>query len=84
MPRIRRVFTLGLVSLFAAGLLSTGCTKYADEEDLAQLENQRRAAASAEQTVQKKQAEKAELEKELADLEAELETAEAELELVRE
>ncbi len=80
---MRRIVQLGLVSLMAAALLS-GCTKYANEDNLAQLENQKQAAIAVESTVGDLQVEKADLQRELAGLKAELEAAEAELKLVQE
>jgi septal ring factor EnvC (AmiA/AmiB activator) len=83
MPRIRSVINNSLVALFVVGLLSTGCTKYASEDDLANLEEAKQAAMAAEKMVQDKESEKADLQRELAKLNEELATAESELELVK-
>jgi septal ring factor EnvC (AmiA/AmiB activator) len=80
---MRRVMRIGLAGLCVAGLLAAGCTKYANEENLARLEDQKRAALSAEKVQQEKQAEKAQLQRELDQLKAELEQAEAEFENIK-
>lgn len=80
---MRRVIRIGLAGLCVAGLLAAGCTKYANEENLTQLESAKKAALSAEKVQQDKQAEKAELQRELDGLKADLAKAQAELENVK-
>ena len=80
---MRRIMQLGLASLMVAALLS-GCTKCANEDNLAQLENQKQAALAVEGNVADLQTEKSDMQRELAGLKAELEAAEAELQLVQE
>lgn len=58
--------------------LGSGCTKYASEEDLQNLERQKQAALSAEKKVEQLKAEKSDLEKTVAQKEAELQKVEAE------
>ena len=85
MLRTSRVMRLGLLSLFAAGLLlsTTSCTKYASEDDKAQLDEAKAAALAAEDALRAKNNEKAELARELSQLQAELEAAQQELEHVQ-
>jgi septal ring factor EnvC (AmiA/AmiB activator) len=83
MPRNRSVITNSLLAIFVVGLLSTGCTKYASEDNLAQLDEAKKAAVAAENLSQDKESEKAALQRELAKLKAELKTAESELDLVK-
>lgn len=80
---MRRVIRTGLAGLCIAGLLAAGCTKYANEENLTQLENAKSAALSAEKVQQDKTAEKADLQRELDALRADLKKAESELENVK-
>jgi len=80
---MRRVIRLGLAGLCVAGLLAAGCTKYANEENLASLENAKKAALAAEKLQQEKQAEKADLQRELAAVQADLEKARGELEGIK-
>ena len=60
-----------LVLITASGL--TGCTKYAKEQDLKQLQEVKAAAEAAQKDLAAKRAELDRLEKELADKRAELE-----------
>ena len=55
--------------MFAFG----GCTRYANQDDLDMLENQRQAALSAESRIEELEGEKSNLEREIADKERELE-----------
>jgi|SaaInl8_200m_RNA_FD_contig_21_3293483_length_259_multi_5_in_0_out_0_1 septal ring factor EnvC (AmiA/AmiB activator) len=80
---MRHIMQLGLASLMVAALLS-GCTKYANEDNLAALENQKQACIAVEGTVAELQTEKSDLQRELAGLKAELKAAEAELKSVQE
>ncbi|MFC1728807.1 hypothetical protein ACFL6I_00585 [candidate division KSB1 bacterium] len=61
----------------------SGCTKYASEADLQELERQRQAALSAEQRVTELQREKADLERQIAAKERELQEAQRLLREVR-
>lgn len=76
---MRRVIRNGLAAFCVFGLLAAGCTKYANEENLAQLENAKKAALAAEKAQQEKEAVKAELQSELDALKADLAKAQAEL-----
>jgi|GEM_PF-505766 len=59
-------------------VLGTGCTKYASDEDLKNLENQKQAALSAEQKVEQLKVEKEKLEQIKAEKEAKLQEVKAE------
>jgi len=80
MTLIRRVTTLTLVAAFTAGmLLSVGCTKYANPDDLKRLEEAKQAAISAEKELDKVRVEHKQVEKELADKQKELQAVQADL-----
>lgn len=71
--------TLGVLTVTVLlVVLGTGCTKYASEEDLQNLERQKEAALSAEDKVSQLEAEKAELEQLKAQKETELQEVKAE------
>lgn len=76
-PGIRRALAVLTMALLLV-VLGTGCTKYAKEEDLQNLERQKQAALSAEKKVDQLKAEKADLEKTKAQKEAELQKVQAE------
>jgi uncharacterized protein HemX len=77
MRRGVRVLVLVLFSLaLAASFLVTGCSRYANEQQLTTLDETEAAALSAEKKV-------ADLEKEKADLQAKLDTKKQELKKVQ-
>jgi septal ring factor EnvC (AmiA/AmiB activator) len=63
-----------LISLLTGAFLlgTIGCTKYAKEEDLQALEQQKQAALSSEQELQQKQKERQDLENQLKQKQDEL------------
>ena len=72
-----KVFSILMIAvMFMLG--SIGCTKYASEEDLKQLETQQQAALSAEQKRDQLIKEKKQLEAQLAAKQQELKAAKAE------
>jgi len=67
---------VGLIVIMASLIFVIGgCTKYASEEDLAELERQKQAALAAEKKVEDLKREKADLERQLAAKERELREA---------
>ena len=76
-PGMRRAVVVLMAALLLV-VLGTGCTKYASEEDLQNLESQKQAALSAEKKVEQLQAEKSDLEKTVAQKQSELQKVEAE------
>ena len=81
MTRGVRFIVLVLFSLLlVASLFVTGCTRYANEEQLTTLDETSAAAADAETKVAELEAEKAELEAKLAEKQQELEAVKAEKE----
>lgn len=79
MARGARWIILGLFSILVAGsLVLSGCTRYANEEQLNQLDETGAAAISAEENVAKLEKEKAELEAKLAKKQDELKKAQEE------
>jgi len=79
MARSVRVLTVGMFCfIFVVSLLLSGCTSYANEEQLNTLEETKAAALAAEENVSAKEAEKAELEAKLAEKQEELKAVQAE------
>ena len=84
MARGVRVMGLGLLSLLlAASIFLSGCTRYANEEQLTALDETQSAAVSAEDQLAEKKAEKAALEAKLAEKQEELKQVKAEQEKVK-
>lgn len=85
MKKIKKILAGALLLAFVLGsLMVTGCTKYANEEQLQKLEECREAANSAEQKVEDLKAEKADLQDELSTKKDELSSVEEEHETVQE
>lgn len=77
-------FAIALFSvILALAFLLTGCTRYANEEQLKTLDETVAAAESGEKTVADKEKEKAALEQKLAEKQAELKQVQAEKEQVQ-
>lgn len=73
MARSVRLLTVMLFSLiFAVSLMLSGCTRYANEEQLNSLDETEAAALAAEEDLAAKEQEKAELEAKLAEKQEEL------------
>ena len=51
--------------MFVGGIVLSGCTQYANQEDLRSLENQRKAALAAEQKLQECESAKADLQRQI-------------------
>lgn len=84
MVKPRRVTTVVLTLVLTASLLvSVGCTKYASQDDLQQLEAARKAAISAEKELEKTKDERKMVEQELSEKEAELKSVQNELAYVQ-
>jgi TolA-binding protein len=84
MARGARWIILGLFSiLVAVSLVLSGCTRYANEEQLNQLDETEAAAVSAEENVAKLEKEKAELEAKLAEKQDELKQVQQEKEKIK-
>jgi len=67
MKNIKRFISLLILILFLVGMFSTtGCTKYASQEQLKALEDAKNAALAAEKRVEELKVEKAQLEKDIA------------------
>ena len=74
MKNIKRFISLLILVLFLVGMLSsTGCTRYASQEQLKALEDACNAATAAEKRIETLKTEKAQLERDLAVKEQELE-----------
>ncbi len=80
MRALKRGMGVGSLALLLGGmLLATGCTKYASEENLAELDNAKKAVTSAERTLSDRRGELSELQRELQVKKGELTAAEEEL-----
>lgn len=67
MRKASRILMVALaIVIFVAGIYITGCTKKPSEEQLQALREQEKAALSAEELLDNKRREKADLEKQLA------------------
>ncbi len=83
MKRISKVVSALIVGLLFVSMLSIGCTKHPNAEQLQALEEQKNAALAAEKTLEQKRREKSQLERELSDKKAELQKAKDELAAVK-
>jgi TolA-binding protein len=76
-----------MLALFALFIISsffvTGCTRYAKEEQLVQLDETEASALAAEERVAELEKEKADLEKKLAEKQDELKQVQAEKEKIQ-
>jgi len=75
------------ILVVSAGLglfLIAGCTQYASQDELRQLQEQCKAAAAAEQKVQELEKEKADMERQIKEKEAVVEKLTRDLEAVKE
>jgi hypothetical protein len=81
---MKRTGLMGLLLVFVVALvMGTGCTKYASEEDLQMLDEQRNAALSAEQALDGCEDETSRMERLKAEKEAELQEVRAEKQAVK-
>ena len=78
---MRKLVSLFLVSIFALGLI--GCTKYASQEELQQLNNLKSEVSQLEKEIKSKEQEKAKLQKEIADRDAKIKKLQEEKEKVQ-
>lgn len=74
---VKNLLSIFLVVIFVIAL-GAGCTKYAKEEDLQNLEKQKQAAIAAEKKRDQLNQQKSQVEQRKAAKEAELKTVEAE------
>lgn len=85
MTKFMKVVSIAVLLAFLVGSLGlTGCTKYANEDQLKVLDETQAAALAAEKKVKELEAEKANLESELQAKKAEHEKVKKEKELVKE
>ena len=83
MAKGARLFTVGLFSLIVAfSLLLSGCTRYANEDQLQALDETEASAQAAEGDVAQLEKEKAGLEAKLAEKQEELKQVQAEKERI--
>ncbi len=83
MKRIKKFIVLITLTLFIIGIFSTGCTKYASQEQLKALKEACDAATAAEKRIDALKAEKAQLEKEIAPKKEALDKIKKEIDVIR-
>ena len=66
MSKIRKFIGVITLTLFLAGLLSTGCTRYATQEQMSALKKACDAAAAAEKRIEELKSVKAQLDRDIA------------------
>ncbi len=66
MSKIKKFIGVITLLLFLAGLLSTGCTRYASQEQMSALKKACDAATAAEQRIEELKSEKAQLGRDIA------------------
>ena len=80
----RKIVAMTVLLTFAVALLTVGgCTKYASQDDLNNLDEAKKAAVSAERELEGVKAQRADLEKQVQVKEAELKKKEDELQRLR-
>jgi len=65
-------------------LIVSGCTQYANKEDLSRLEEQRKAALAVEQQIQECEQKKADIERQVAEKQAVVQKLQRDLDAVKE
>ncbi len=80
---MRTIIVLFSVACLILSISLTGCTKHPNEEQRQALEEQKKAALSAEEQLAEQQQVKADLERELAEKKQKLEDAKSEKEAVK-
>lgn len=83
MKKIKKFIVITILTLFIGGIFSTGCTKYASQEQLKALKEACDAATAAEQRVEALKTEKAQIEKQISPKQAELDKIKKELDYIR-
>ncbi len=85
MTKFMKAISVAVLLAFMLGSLTlSGCTKYANEDELRKLDEKQAAALAAEKKVQELEAEKADLERELQAKKAELDKTNKEKAVVQE
>lgn len=72
MKKITKIARCFLAASIVAGMMTAGCTKHPDEEQLAKLKEQRQAAEAAEKKLAELREERMQLEEQLDQKESEL------------
>ena len=83
MKKVRKLFSTVCLTLFFVGIMSTGCTKYASQEQLQALEDCKKANAEAEKKIEALKKEKADLERMIAEKERTLSKLEKDLNAIK-
>ncbi len=72
MKKIKKFVGILTLTLFLAGIFTTGCTRYASQEQMNALKDACDAATAAEKRIEELKSEKAQLERDIAAKEEEL------------
>lgn len=80
---VRNIAIALFALVIATSFMLTGCTKYANEEQLTSLDQSEAATLAAQEKIAEKEREKAELQKQLSELQEELRQVKAEKEKVQ-
>ena len=80
---VRNFVTVSFALILIVAFLVTGCTRYANEEQLTTMDETENFAMTKEKAVAEKEQEKAELQEKLAEKQDELKKVQAEKEKVR-
>ena len=83
MKKIKKFIVIAALALFIGGIFSTGCTKYASQEQLKALREACDAATAAEQRIETLKTEKAQLEKQIPPKKEELDRIKKETDYIR-
>ncbi len=83
MKKLKKSLSVVCLTLFIVGIMSTGCTKYASQEQLKALEDCNKANVEAEKKIAALKNEKAQLEQKISDKESVLRKFEKDLNAVK-
>ena len=83
MKKLKKSLSVVCLTLFIVGIMSTGCTKYASQEQLKALEDCNKANVEAEKKITALKKEKAQLEQKISDKESVLRKFERDLNAVK-
>jgi len=83
MKKLKKSLSVVCLTLFIVGIMSTGCTRYASQEQLKALEDCNKANVEAEKKIAALKKEKAQLEQKISDKESVLRKLEKDLNAVK-
>ena len=83
MKKLKKSLSVVCLTLFIVGIMSTGCTRYASQEQLKALEDCNKANVEAEKKIAALKKEKAQLEQKISDKQSTLRKLEKDLNAVK-